>query len=759
MIYVNCSALSHIAKLYYNGKFLECIESVQNEKETHPDHVRYLALSYLRLGDSEEFNKNIDRWFHHLENPNRKDSVRYLAYKSEYYHYIMRQNKSGSYADQAISKLHGCRECYDDDYLLTEIFMICGNTYRNGKKINGKSIHEFPVNYTNYRYNNCFYYLDSALMFANRFTKPEVYRRYGTALLDITNMFINRKGKDDAVVSKLYNESIECYKKAIEISAFQSSPSVVRCRSYMLMGLLNMYMGFYSEAEKNALNAIDESKTGDQTFYPFWKSVSTSYLGWNYVSWYYESNRPEYLLKAHDLYLEHVNEWITYLEKKTVDYSGFIDEYKVSMIQKIPLVCYLLYQETVDEKYIEEALFYSDYNKYGSYWFMENQKPFATLDKIQNVLNADEGFLVEISAVYPNFNGFILVTKKDVEFVEKNKQPFVNAKGFIKNIQSFDLEYFKKSIYPIYVKQFKRIDQMLTQKDIHNLIVVPNNKTSLLSYEALLTDTLGDTWQALNFVGEKYCISYALNASLFVKHRNMETSSESTLGIINFNFSERSDLLFTKKLNTRLNEHYQAKSYMLNNHDDFYKGIKKHDIVIIEGHGEADMNDEQSKIFTSDSLFIDDQVIADLELNNSLVITLACRSDQTENYFSEGLSGGFTKNLLLSGVQSSIATLWDIDDQSNFHIMKHFFKFLDNGLTKNEALWLAKKEYWNTVEQDEGFHPLYWAGYKLTGNIEPLQLKSHPSVNNTSSSMIYLVVFFLLVVLIIVFRVLILKLL
>ena len=66
-----------------------------------------------------------------------------------------------------------------------------------------------------------------------------------------------------------------------------------------------------------------------------------------------------------------------------------------------------------------------------------------------------------------------------------------------------------------------------------------------------------------------------------------------------------------------------------------------------------------------------------------------------------------------SGVGSTIASMWSVDDRATAKLMKKFYQTLtqQNRVSKAEALRVAQREIRKEYE-----HPYYWASFVLVGN-------------------------------------------
>lgn len=78
----------------------------------------------------------------------------------------------------------------------------------------------------------------------------------------------------------------------------------------------------------------------------------------------------------------------------------------------------------------------------------------------------------------------------------------------------------------------------------------------------------------------------------------------------------------------------------------------------------------------------------------------------------EGLLS-LSRALAFSGVRSSVYSLWDVPDEETSELMVSFYKFLDDGKDKDEALKMAKLDFIKNNPLKS--HPYYWAGFVTMG--------------------------------------------
>ena len=102
----------------------------------------------------------------------------------------------------------------------------------------------------------------------------------------------------------------------------------------------------------------------------------------------------------------------------------------------------------------------------------------------------------------------------------------------------------------------------------------------------------------------------------------------------------------------------------------------------------------------------------DLSDTTNLVVLSACQSHVGQLSRGDEIVG-LSRAFLYAGTPSVMASLWNIDDQSTSVLMESFYRHLQNGKTKAEALQLAQRE---TRANEEYAHPYYWAAFALTGD-------------------------------------------
>ncbi len=114
--------------------------------------------------------------------------------------------------------------------------------------------------------------------------------------------------------------------------------------------------------------------------------------------------------------------------------------------------------------------------------------------------------------------------------------------------------------------------------------------------------------------------------------------------------------------------------------------------------------------------------IYNCDLRSDLSILTACESGKPGYQDGEGMIS-MAHAFNYAGSESIMTALWKIDEQASTIITDLFYKHLQQGLTKDEALRQAKLDYLGT-QNGRLLAPHYWAGLVIMGDSSPVVL--HP---------------------------------
>lgn len=104
-----------------------------------------------------------------------------------------------------------------------------------------------------------------------------------------------------------------------------------------------------------------------------------------------------------------------------------------------------------------------------------------------------------------------------------------------------------------------------------------------------------------------------------------------------------------------------------------------------------------------------------LRLQARRVFLSACMSGRGPYAPGEGMLS-MAYAFTYAGAPEVLMTLWEVGSAPSAELAGHFYRYLQAGLSSDEALWQAKKEMFRLNRDDERL-PYYWSGLVLTGGL------------------------------------------
>lgn len=114
--------------------------------------------------------------------------------------------------------------------------------------------------------------------------------------------------------------------------------------------------------------------------------------------------------------------------------------------------------------------------------------------------------------------------------------------------------------------------------------------------------------------------------------------------------------------------------------------------------------------------------IEQLPIQTSLIVLSACETGIGKYQRGEGVVS-IGRSFVYAGAPALLMTLWNLNDQSGAAIIEEFYKNLDAGLEKDEAIRQAKLHYLKTFPQEYA-HPFLWAPFVQVGSYESISIAS-----------------------------------
>jgi CHAT domain-containing protein/Tfp pilus assembly protein PilF len=106
------------------------------------------------------------------------------------------------------------------------------------------------------------------------------------------------------------------------------------------------------------------------------------------------------------------------------------------------------------------------------------------------------------------------------------------------------------------------------------------------------------------------------------------------------------------------------------------------------------------------------ELYQDVHWDADLVVLSSCESGLGQEFEGEGLMS-LTRAIHYAGARSVLSSLWQIDDRRTEQLMTAFYRHLQKGTRKDEALQAAQLEL---LQSRGGAAPFYWAAFVLNGD-------------------------------------------
>lgn len=115
-----------------------------------------------------------------------------------------------------------------------------------------------------------------------------------------------------------------------------------------------------------------------------------------------------------------------------------------------------------------------------------------------------------------------------------------------------------------------------------------------------------------------------------------------------------------------------------------------------------------------------------LQLNADLVTLSACETGIGKEIKGKGIqsmANAFTH----AGAASTLMSLWKVPDTETTSIMTSFYRYLDQGMPKDQALRQSKLDYLDSMMDYPALqHPYYWSGFVISGDPTPIYQQKYP---------------------------------
>ena len=395
---------------------------------------------------------------------------------------------------------------------------------------------------------------------------------------------------------------------------------------------------------------------------------------------------------------------------------------------------------------------------YPRYFNLKYKSEVVSVEKIRSFI-ADEftvlDYFVDDKAIY-----IIQIQKSKLHFdrITLSDNLRTNIERFYSQISNLKLgneDKLNELSFDIYNSIIK---PSLEKSNTEKLIIISDDILNYLPFDALVTKQDGS-----EYLLDKYVVSYANSATLLLEERGSDVKvsgevlafapqfqSAGTTEIVS-DRSQFAPLKFNQQEVKNISSYFETKSLIgtdasITNFNQFSS-----DYQVLHFATHASANDEYPDYsflaLASDKnrdsisfLYVKDLYAKDL--NADLITLSACETGIGKFQKGEGILS-LARGFNYAGAKSLVTSLWKVNDETTSQIMNFFYKNLDQGQSKNEALRNAKLEYLKTSDDSVLKHPYYWAGFVISGDMSPMNSSSNLWVFLIGGVLFLLIVFIL----------------
>ena len=132
----------------------------------------------------------------------------------------------------------------------------------------------------------------------------------------------------------------------------------------------------------------------------------------------------------------------------------------------------------------------------------------------------------------------------------------------------------------------------------------------------------------------------------------------------------------------------------------------------------------------------------EISLNTELIVLGSCETGNGQFKIGEGMVS-FSYGFKMAGAESTVYSLWEVDEKATVNLMSNFYKHLSKDFQKDKALHLAKLDFLENANEIQS-NPYYWAGFVFNGEKKPLSI-NHYQNSKRQFSLFFASFFFVLI--------------
>ncbi|NDC77600.1 MAG: CHAT domain-containing protein [Chitinophagia bacterium] len=402
-------------------------------------------------------------------------------------------------------------------------------------------------------------------------------------------------------------------------------------------------------------------------------------------------------------------------------------------------LCHLRNRLKPDPAWLEEALAAQQRGKYRELGERMQaltgnaHPPAATLRDVRKSLAADEA-LISASDVHIRIETtqFIIVTRDTLALVEARdvKREIVKSMEFLDGDSLFlDPIRYRDTYHRLWQHIFRDLEPCL--RGIRKLLIMPSGYTAGFNFDMLVPDTIGThRFRDLRLLRDRYHIRYDYSWPIAQMRKQRPHPSASPNGrmalvpdyegtpLYRLPFFERSAQTLQEQFGFRMYDQGKATSAEL------LAALPRTDLLHVSAHGVSNIGFNSNPFIILDSTEpglshrLSPQELLTTRTDADLAVLSICHGGMSEWSHQEVLNLAYWFSY--AGARSCLYAYGRVDDRSTAAILESFYRRLQEGQSRSEALRGAQDEYRRNARSDEELNPIYWAVLTLVGDDGPV---------------------------------------
>ena len=397
--------------------------------------------------------------------------------------------------------------------------------------------------------------------------------------------------------------------------------------------------------------------------------------------------------------------------------------------------------------------------KYPDYYKLKYSEPTVSIKAIQNQLENDRA-LVEYMLSDSMLTTFVInkyhfkvftqpinsTFKKDIQVLAAS-----TTNNSMMSPTEQDYAAYTGSAYRLYKILIQPIEYSFHEK---KLIIIPDGEIGYISFDMLLTKPVSASnmdYRKLPYLIRNKVISYSTSAILqysgFQKRERKATRNLLAIAPSYENLTDSVKTAFTDENGKKvyllpipgIEKELKGIKHTLSaktiegkdaTEERFKKEVGKYNILHLAMHTLINNSEPMlSKlVFYQDNDTLEDGMLNtyelfNMDLNAGLAVLSACNTGSGKLLKGEGIMN-LARGFIYAGVPGIVMTMWSVEDQASSDIVNKFYKYLKDGMSKDEALRQAKLDFLAQGDPLKS-HPFYWAAYVNIGDNSPMKLRNH----------------------------------